>query len=112
MKAQVAADLRAVFNIQDQAETDALLRRAVQKYAATAPRLPAWMEQRLSEGLTAFAFPEPHHRLLRTTNAIERGNSYVRHRTQVASLPERGVVPAAGLHLMMEISDYWQSGKA
>ncbi len=97
IKAQVAADIRAVFSAQDRAEADALLKRTVQKYAQTAPRLAAWMEENLPEGLTVFALPEPHHRLLRTTNSVERVNREVRRRTRVAKhLPERGVVPAAG----------------
>jgi len=72
MKGQVAADIRAVFNAQDRAEADALLKRAVQKYAQAAPRLAAWLEESLPEGLTVFALPEPHRRLLRTTNGVER----------------------------------------
>jgi putative transposase len=73
MKAQAAADIRAIFHAQDRAEAEALLRRIVQKYEKTAPRLAAWMEQALPEGLTVFSVPEPHRRLLRTTNGVERG---------------------------------------
>ena len=72
MKPQVAADIRAIFNAQDKAEADALLKRTVQKYAQTAPKLSAWLEESLPEGLTVLAFPEPHRRLLRTTNRAER----------------------------------------
>ena len=63
---------RAIHNAQDRAEAEALLSRTVQKYAQTAPKLAAWMEETLSEGLTVLAFPEPHRRLLRTTNGVER----------------------------------------
>jgi len=113
MKAQVAADIRAVFNAQDRAEADALLRRAVQKYEATAPRLAAWLEESLPEGLTVLAFPEPHRRLLRTTNGVERVNREVRRRTQVASIfPNEASCLRLVCALLMEISDDWQAGKA
>lgn len=74
MKGQVAADIRAIFNAQDKAEAEALLRRTVQKYEATAPRLSAWLEESLPEGLSVFAFALPHRHLLRTTNGVERVN--------------------------------------
>ena len=71
MKPQVAADIRAIFNAQDKAEADALLKRTAQKYEQTASKLAAWLEESLPEGLTVLSFPEPHRRLLRTTNGVE-----------------------------------------
>ena len=72
MKPQVAADIRAIFNAQDKAEADAVLKQTAQKYAQTAPKLAAWLEESLPEGLTVLSFPEPHRRLLRTTNGVKR----------------------------------------
>lgn len=113
LKASVAADIRAVFNAQDRAEADALLRRTVQKYAQSAPKLAAWLERSLPEGLTVFAFPEPHRRLLRTTNGVERVNREVKRRTQVASIfPNESSCLRLVSALLMEISDDWQAGKA
>ena len=113
MRAPVAADIRAIFNAQDRAEADALLRRAVQKYTAMAPKLAAWLEENLPEGLAVFAFPEPHRRLLRTTNGVERVNREVRRRTQVASIfPSEASCLRLVSALLMEISDDWQAGKA
>ena len=113
MKPQVAADIRAIFNAQDRAEAEALLKRAVQKYATTAPKLAAWMEQALPEGLAVFALPEAHRRLLRTTNSVERINREVRRRTRVASIfPNEASCLRLVSALLMEISDDWQAGKA
>lgn len=86
LKAQIAADIRAVFGAPDRAEADALLKRAVQKYEQSAPRLAAWLEASLPEGLCVFSFPEPHRCLLRTTNGVERINREVKRRTQGASI--------------------------
>ncbi len=112
-KAQAAADIRAVFSAQDRAEADALLKRAIQKYEAAAPRLSAWLEENLPEGLTVFAFPEPHRRLLRTTNGVERVNREVRRRTRVASIfPNEASCLRLASAVLMEISDDWQADKA
>ena len=113
MKAQAAADIRGVFNAPDRAEADALLKRAVQKYEASAPKLAAWLEENLPEGLAVFGFPEPHRRLLRTTNGVERVNREVKRRTQVASIfPSEASCLRLVSALLMEISDDWQAGKA
>jgi transposase-like protein len=113
MKAQAAADIRAVFNAQDRAEADALLKRAVQRYEQPAPRLAAWLEESLPEGLAVYAFPEAHRRLLRTTNGVERVNREVKRRTQVVSIfPNEASCLRLTSAVLMEISDDWQSGKA
>ena len=113
MKPQVAADIRAVFTAADRAEAEALLKRAVQKYEKTAPRLAAWLEESLPESLTVLAFPEAHRRLLRTTNGVERVNREIKRRTQVASIfPNEASCLRLVSALLMEISDDWQAGKA
>ena len=113
MKSYIAADLRTIFGAQTRTEADALLKRTVQKYEASAPKLAFWLEENLPEGLTVFAFPEPHRRLLRTTNGVERVNREIRRRTQVASIfANEASCERLVSALLMEISDDWQSGKA
>jgi transposase-like protein len=113
MKAMVAADIRAVFNAPDRDEADALLRRMVQKYEPTAPKLAAWMEENLPEGLTVFAFPAAHRRLLRTTNGLERVNRELRRRSRVASIfPNEASCLRLMSAVLMETSDDWQTDKA
>jgi transposase-like protein len=113
LKAAVAADIRAVFNAPDRDEADALLRRMVQKYEQTAPKLAAWMEENLPEGLTVFAFPAAHRRLLRTTNGLERVNRELRRRSRVASIfPNEASCLRLMSAVLMETSDDWQTDKA
>ncbi|BDI31588.1 transposase for insertion sequence element ISRM5 [Capsulimonas corticalis] len=113
LKVPVAADIRAIFNAQDRMEAEALLKRTVQKYEKSAPKLADWMEQNLPEGMTVFAFPVSHRRLLRTTNGLERVNRELRRRTRVASIfPNEASCLRLVSALLMEISDDWQSDKA
>lgn len=60
-----------------------VLQAAVQKYAKTAPRLSAWMEENLPDGFTVFDFPIEHQRSLRTYNSLERVNKEIRWRTKI-----------------------------
>lgn len=112
MRMEVAADIRAMFNAPDRRTAELFLQNAIQKYALSAPRLSAWMEDNLSEGFTVFDFPLEHHRSIRTTNSLERINKEIRKRTRVV-----GIFPneASCLRLisakLMEISEEWQIGK-
>jgi len=112
MRAEVAADIRAMFNAPDRKTAEQFLQAAISKYAASAPKLSAWMEDQLAEGFTVFDFPLEHRRFIRTTNSLERINKEIRRRTRVV-----GVFPneASCLRLisaiLMEISEDWQIGK-
>jgi transposase-like protein len=112
MRAEVAAEIRSIFNATNKTRAEELLREAIQKYATTAPRLSAWLEDNLSEGFSVFDFPLEHRRSIRTTNSLERINREIRRRTRVV-----GVFPneASCLRLisaiLMEISEEWQIGK-
>lgn len=112
MKLEVAAEIRSIFNATNKTRAEELLLEAIQKYAVSAPRLSAWLEDNLSEGFSVFDFPLEHRRTIRTTNSLERINREIRRRTRVV-----GVFPneASCLRLisaiLMEISEEWQIGK-
>ncbi len=112
MRMEVAADIRAMFNAPDRKTAEEFLQAAIQKYAVSAPRLSAWLEDNLAEGFTVFDFPLEHRRTIRTTNSLERINKEIRRRTRVV-----GVFPnvASCLRLvsalLMETSEEWQIGK-
>jgi transposase-like protein len=113
LKASVAADIRAIFNAANRSEADALLAKTVQKYATLAPRLSSWMETNIPEGLTVFAFPVAHRRLLRTTNGLERVNQEIRRRTRVVGIfPNEASCVRLVSAIAMEISEEWEAGKA
>jgi putative transposase len=112
MRAQVAADIRAVFDAPDRPEAERQLAIAVKRYRPTAPRRAEWLEQNVPEGLTTFALPPSHRRRLRTSNMLERLNEEIKRRTRVAGLFPSG---SSALRLvsavLMESSDEWETNR-
>ena len=78
MRAEVAADIRSIFNAPDRKTAEEYLQMTIQKYAQSVPKLSACMEENLAEGLTVFDFPVEHRRFIRTTNSLERVNREIR----------------------------------
>jgi len=112
LKKPVAADLRAVFNAPDRREADRLLAAMIEKYRPTAPKLAAWLETDVPEGLTVFAFPAAQRIRLRTTNVLERLNEEIRRRTRVALLfPNEASLLRLASAVLIEISEEWETGK-
>ena len=112
MRLEVAADIRSMFNATDRKTAERLLQEAIQKYAVSAPRLSAWLEDNLSEGFAVFEFPLEHRRMIRTTNSLERINKEIRRRTRVVGVfPNEASCLRLVSALLMEISEEWQTGK-
>ncbi|MEN6435909.1 MAG: IS256 family transposase, partial [Anaerolineaceae bacterium] len=112
MRLEVAADIRSMFNAPDRKTAEELLQAAIQKYAVSAPRLSAWLEDNLSEGFSVFDFPLEHRRTIRTTNSLERINKEIRRRTRVVGVfPNEASCLRLVSALLMEISEEWQIGK-
>lgn len=109
---EASRDLRAVFNAPNRAEADRLLGQMVTKHAKSAPKLAAWLEANVPEGLTVFAFPAEHRRRLRTNNALERLNRELKRRTRVASIfPNEASLLRLATAVLMETDDEWQTEK-
>jgi putative transposase len=70
------------------------------------------METNTPEGLTVMELPEPHRRLLRTTNMVERINLEIRRRTRVVTIfPNEASCLRMVSALLMEVDEDWQMGK-
>ncbi len=109
---QASADLRAVFHAPNRGEAERLLGLMVQKYAPAAPKLAAWLEINVPEGLTVFNFPAEHRRRLRTNNGLERLNREIKRRTRVASIfPNEASLLRLATAVLMETDDEWQTEK-
>ena len=112
MRMEVAADIRSMFNAPDRKTAEEFLQAAIQKYAVSAPRLSAWLEENLSEGFTVFDVPLEHRKSIRTTHSLERVNKEIRRRTRVVGVfPNEASCLRLISALLMEISEEWQIGK-
>jgi transposase-like protein len=112
MRTGVAADLRGIFNAPDANEAERLLKLAVEKHRSSAPKLAAWMEANVPEGLTVFTRPTAHRRRLRTTNMLERLNQEIKRRTRVATLfPNEPSLLRLVSAVLAEVDEEWQTGK-
>lgn len=112
MQAEVATDIRTIFDAPDRATAEAYLTKTVAKYKQSASRLSDWLASNILEGLTVFAFPASFRRLLRTTNGVERLHREVRRRARVVSIFPN---PTSCLRLvsavLAEISEEWLTGR-
>jgi len=109
---EASADLRAVFNAANRVEAERLLDLMVKRYAAIAPKLAAWLEENVPEGLTVFDFPVEHRRRLRTINGLERLNREIKRRTRVATLfPNEPSLLRLATAVLMEVDEEWQTEK-
>jgi len=112
MRREVAEDIRIIFAAPDLSTAEAYLTRAVAKYARSAPRLSAWMEEHLPEGLTVFSFPRKHWRRLRTNNNLERVSQEIKRRTRVVRIfPNEASCLRLISAILMEISEEWETGR-
>src|SRR4030066_1482125 len=82
MQAEVAEDIRTIFNAPNRAPAEAYLPKAFEKYHKTAARLAEWMAAKHPDGLMVFSFPAAHRRLVRTTNGVERLHREVARRAR------------------------------
>jgi transposase-like protein len=112
LRAEVAADIRTIFNMPDRPAAEAQLRKTIAKYEKTASKLAGWLEKSIPQGLTVFDFPKAHQRKIRTTNGLERVNREVHRRTQVVSIfPNDAACLRLTSAILMEIDEDWQTGR-
>jgi transposase-like protein len=112
MQAEVAEEIRTIFNAPNRATAEAYLARAVEKYSKNASRLAEWMAANIPEGLMIFSFPAAHRCLVRTTNCVERLHREVRRRARVVSIfPNQASCLRLVSAVLNEISDEWLTGR-
>ena len=111
-RAAVAEAIRSVFLSPDLPSAQRRLKEVIALYAASAPKLAAWMEENLPQGFSVFAFPVAHRKRLRTTNPLERVNQEIKRRTRVARVfPNEASLLRLVSALLAETSEDWETGK-
>lgn len=110
-KSEVAESIRAIFNAENMAEAERILKQVIAKYEKDMPRLAKWMQENILEGLTVFNFSPTHRKKLRTSNIAERVNQEIRRRSRVARIfPNAASCERLAGAIVMEISEQWISG--
>ena len=110
LKAEVAADIRSVFNARSPEEARRLLADVVEKYSQTQSKLSAWMEDNIPEGLTVFTFPAAVRQFLRTNNMEENLNRQIKSRTRlIPAFPNVDSLLRLVSAICAEISDEWET---
>ena len=111
MRKQVADDIRNLFNATDANHAQEELVRFVDRHQETAPKLTAWAEANIAEGLAIFCIPSEHRKRMRTTNMLERQTRELKRRTRVATLfPNEASLLRLVTAVLVELSDEWETG--
>jgi len=108
----VANDIRKVFNAPDRENAERYLKQLVDKYQKTHPRLAAWADENIREGLSVFSIPQNHRRKMRTSNLAERQMKEINRRTKVVGVfPNADSLLRLAASMLIEQNDQWQSEK-
>ena len=114
LRRKAAEGLRGIFNATDRAEADRKLAEFAKAWRKTAPKLAAWAEENVGEGLAVFdiGLTEAQRKRLRTTNSLENLNQQIKRRTAVARLfPNEASLLRLASAVLMEISEEWETGR-
>lgn len=82
----VARVIQSIFNAPDLDEANRLLKRAIEGWRESHPKLADWAESNIPDSFAVFALPPSHRVRCRTTNGLERINREIKRRTRVASI--------------------------
>ncbi len=109
IRKRVGAELRAVWNAASLAKAETALAELVGTYRDTAPKLAAWMEESVPEGLAVFALPEHHRRRMRISNPMERAvqQELKRRTAKVRVFPNEDELERLVSAVLVEIDDKW-----
>jgi transposase-like protein len=83
----------------------------VASYREAAPKLAAWLEDNIPEGLAVFELPEHHRRRMRTSNPMERGiQQELKRRTiKIRVFPGETSLLRLASAVLVEIDEKWAS---
>lgn len=83
---EVAEDLKVIFSVSRESSARSLSQDFTARYRQRFPKAVVTFERGLDEALTFLKFPSPHHRLIRSTNPLERLFREAKRRTKVVGV--------------------------
>lgn len=111
VRKKIGSQLRTVWNADTADKAQAELDTLVASYRDTAPKLAAWLEENVPEGLAVFTLPEHHRRKMRTSNPMERGiqQELKRRTAKIRVFPGDGALLRLASAVLVEIDEKWAS---
>ena len=107
-KADLHADLRAIFDSGDIETLNHRMEETIHKWSEKKPAVAKKIDEEIVDALACFCFPAPHRKRIRTTNALERLNEEIRRRTRVVRIfPNEASALRLIATLAMEKSEEW-----
>ena len=108
---RIGAEMRSVWNAGTLAKAETALAEMVASYRDTAPKLAAWLEENVPEGLAVFTLPEHHRKRMRTSNPIERSvqQELKRRTVKVRVFPGEDALLRLVSAVLVEIDEKWAS---
>lgn len=104
----VASDLKPVFQAARRETAEALAASFAERYGERYPKAVASLSRGLDQALTYTAFPSSHHRLIRTTNGLERAFREVKRRTRVVGVfPNEQSAETLATAVLLRVSENW-----
>jgi putative transposase len=104
----VAADLKVVFQAVRRETAEQLAAAFTERYGKAYPKAVATLSRGLQEALTYTAFPSSHHRLIRTTNGLERVFREVKRRTRVIGIfADEQSTETLATTMLLRVSEDW-----
>jgi transposase-like protein len=108
----VAADLKVVFKAARRETAEGLAASFAERYGELYPKAVASLTRGLDEALTYTSFPSSHHRLIRTTNGLERVFREVKRRTRVVGVfPNEQSAETLATAVLLRVSEDWSERK-
>ena len=112
MRVEIAQAMRDIFNSPSPVHAQTMLKQIAEKYAKSAPKFVAWLEENVVQGFTVYLFPRAHWKKLRTSNIVERVNREIKRRTRVAVLfPNEDSCLRLVSAVLQEIHEEWITGR-
>ncbi len=113
MRKAIGEELRAVWDAPSLGSAQEELKRLVAKHRAFAPKLAAWLEENVPEGLAVFKLPREHWRQMRTSNPIERSiQQELKRRTRkIRVFPNEASLLRLASAILVEIDEQWAASQ-
>ena len=113
IKQQIGEEIRAIWNADNLMEATDKLKKLCRSYEEKYPKLAAWLEHNIPQGLNVFELPKTHQKKMRTSNTIERAvMQEIKRRTKkIRIFPNEGAALRVVSAILIDIDEKWQTSR-